>query len=160
MDLLPEELDTVISINIKGVVHGLQACVPHMQQSGGSIVLMGSDQCFIGKQSSFVYGMTKGAIGQITKSLALDLAQYNIRVNSVCPGTIRTPLAEGAMQRWADKDFGGHIEKAWAKDAEQYPLKRVGESIEVARVVAFLLGDGSSFMTGANIPIDGGYTAQ
>ena len=64
-----------------------------MKEEGGSIVINASDQCFVGKSNSFAYGLTKGALGQITKSLSIDLAP-KIRVNAVCAGTIRTPMAE------------------------------------------------------------------
>jgi NAD(P)-dependent dehydrogenase (short-subunit alcohol dehydrogenase family) len=154
------DFDKLIDVNVKGTFHCLQACLPHFAAAGGSIVLMGSDQVFIGKRSSFLYGMTKGAIGQITKSLALDLAPRQIRVNSVCPGTIRTPMAEGAMARWAAADFDGDVDAAWEKDASFSPMGRIGQPAEVAALAGFLLSDESSFITGANMSVDGGYTAQ
>ena len=159
-EVTDEDLERMISINIKGTIYCLQACLPHIPATGGSIVLMGSDQVFIGKRSSFLYGMTKGAIGQVTKSLALDLAERNIRVNSVCPGTIRTPMAEGAFKRWAEADFNGDAGKAWQQEADTLPIGRVGQPAEVAKLTIFLLSDESSFITGANMPVDGGYTAQ
>ena len=105
------------------------------------------------------YGASKGAIGQITKSLALDLAEHNIRVNAVCPGTIKTPLSEAAVKRWADWEFDGDVQKAWQVEAARYPLQRVGTPEEVAELVYFLSTESSSFITGSLVSIDGGLTA-
>jgi NAD(P)-dependent dehydrogenase (short-subunit alcohol dehydrogenase family) len=160
LDVTDANWNYVVSTNLRGLIYCLQHCLPHMMQGGGSIVLMGSDQTFVGKPNSFLYGMTKGAIGQMTKTLALDFAPHKIRVNSVCPGTVRTPMAEDAIQRWAASDFGGNSNAAWEKEATFFPMRRVGLPREIARVVVFLLSDASSFMTGTNVAVDGGYTAQ
>jgi NAD(P)-dependent dehydrogenase (short-subunit alcohol dehydrogenase family) len=160
LDCSDADWDRIVSINLKGMFLCLQQGLPHLLKTGGNIVLMGSDQTFIGKPKSFLYGLTKGAIGQMTKSLALDFAAYNIRVNAVCPGTICTPMAERAVQLWANEDFSGDVRKAWEEEAKFFPLKRIGHPKDVAALILFLLSEDSSFMTGANIPIDGGYTAQ
>ena len=126
---------------------------------GGNIVIMASDQALIGKPNSFSYGMTKGALGQITKSLALDLSAHKIRVNAVCPATIKTPLADSAMQRWADADLDGDLEKAWELEAKAHPIGRVGLGEDVANLVYFLASDEASFITGSLHSVDGGLTA-
>jgi NAD(P)-dependent dehydrogenase (short-subunit alcohol dehydrogenase family) len=155
-----DEIDKIIDINIKGVIITVRETSKKMLTTGGgSIVIMASDQALIGKPNSFSYGMTKGALGQITKSLALDLSQHGIRVNAVCPATIKTPLAERAMQRWADTDLAGDIDKAWAIEAQAHPIGRVGLSEDVANLVYFLNSEDASFITGSLHSVDGGITA-
>ena len=90
LDITEEEWDEVININLKGSVFTVKECIPYLSKNNGEskVILMGSDQSFIAKPNNFAYGASKGAIAQITKSLALDLADMNISVNAVCPGTI------------------------------------------------------------------------
>src|SRR6187455_669134 len=96
-----EQLESIVGINVLGIFYLLKKTIPIMkQQLKGSIVLMGSDQSFIGKASSSVYGMTKAAIAQLAKSTAIDYAPYNIRVNCICPGTIQPPLLDNAVKQF------------------------------------------------------------
>jgi 2-keto-3-deoxy-L-fuconate dehydrogenase len=160
LDLEESVWDRVFAINVKGGIFVLKAAVPHLIKNGwGSIVLMGSDQCVIGKRNSLTYGASKGSIGQMAKSLALDLAPHNIRVNVVCPGTIDTPLGRRAMQRRADRDFRGDVERAIAEESRAYPLGRIGTSEEIAEAVFFLAVRGCDFMTGSQVVMDGGLSA-
>ena len=155
-----EDLDRIIGINIKGVFHTLQAVIPVMRTQGhGSIVLMGSDQSFVGKGSSAAYGMTKGAIGQLTKSTAIDYAPHGIRVNGICPGTIDTPLLHGAVKRFTSIHDANPAD-VYEGLANAQPIRRIARPEEIARTVAFLLSDESSFTTGALVSVDGGYVAQ
>ncbi|WP_430099685.1 SDR family NAD(P)-dependent oxidoreductase [Novosphingobium resinovorum] len=95
------------------------------------------------------YCAAKGAIVNMTRSLALEYAGCGIRVNAVCPGVILTPLIQSTL------DDAGQ-----ARFADLHPMKRMGQPEEVARGVAFLAGDEASFITGVVLPVDGGYTAQ
>ncbi len=120
---------------------------------------MGSDQSFVGKGKSSVYGMTKGAIAQLTKSTAIDYADYNIKVNCICPGTIDTPLLDKAINRFQSLT-GMANEEVKILLEEAQPIKRIAQASEIANVACYLLSDENSFMTGALVPVDGGYTCQ
>jgi NAD(P)-dependent dehydrogenase (short-subunit alcohol dehydrogenase family) len=153
-----DDFENVLSVNLKGVFYALKAVLPYMRnQRKGSIVLMGSDQSLIGKGKSSVYGLTKGAIAQLTKSTAIDYAEYNIRVNCICPGTIETPLLTNAVEGFIKKT---NLEKetilASLKTAQ--PINRIAQPKEIANVVCFLLSDEESFMKESLCSINGGYT--
>lgn len=155
-----EELDRLVGINILGTYITLQTVLPYMrQQQKGSIVLMGSDQSFVGKASSSVYGMTKGAVAQLAKSTAIDYAPFNVRVNCICPGTINTPLLDKAVARYAS--ISGEATDKIMRDLNTIqPAGRIGRPEEIAEAVAFLLSDESSFVTGSLLSADGGYVCQ
>ena len=155
-----EQLESLVSINLMGTFYLLKTVIPLMKlQQSGSIVLMGSDQSFVGKASSAVYGMTKGAVAQLAKSTAIDYARYNIRVNCICPGTIQTPLLDNAIKQFVTQSGQEPASVYAALDTVQ-PLGRIGRPDEIAKTVRFLFSDDSSFITGALIAVDGGYTCQ
>ncbi len=161
LDISDDELDLMLDVNIKGTVNTLRLAVPHLVNcGGGSVVINASDQCYVGKPNSFGYGLTKGAIGQITRSLAIDLGPKGVRVNAVCAGTIKTPLTENLFQKFADITHAGNAEAYWQAEAELYPLGRVGEASEVAELIYFLSSDSASFMTGGLHLVDGGLVAK
>lgn len=160
LDISQEELDLVIQTNIYGTVYTLQAVLPHMVcKKKGTVLLNSSDQFFVGKAHSFVYGMTKGAIGQIARSLAIDLGPYGIRVNAICPGTIHTPLVDNLFNAFSEKD-NKSIEQYWQEENALFARKEAGRPEEVAEMVFFLLSDKSSFCTGGHYLIDGGLVCQ
>ena len=154
------ELDSLLSINVKGVYHCIRACLPAMKQAQkGSIVLLGSDQCTIGKPNSFAYNLSKHAIASITKTTALDYAADNIRVNAVCAGTTDTPLYRNAIQAYCERS-GREFDDVHAEEAALQPLGRIATAEEIANLVIFLASDKASFITGSLHAIDGGYTTR
>lgn len=155
-----EAMNHVFATNLLGTIYCLQQVLPIMKcQKRGSIVLMASDQAFIAKEQCAIYGASKAAIAQLAKSTALDYAAYNIRVNCVCPGTIDTPMYQRVIQQFQKKT---QLSEQIIREnvIERLPLKRVGKPEEVANAVGFLCSDAASFMTGALVNIDGGYTIQ
>jgi NAD(P)-dependent dehydrogenase (short-subunit alcohol dehydrogenase family) len=153
-------LDALFALNVKGAYAATQAVLPTMKQQGhGSVVYMSSDQALIGKPNSFAYNLTKHALASMARTTALDYATFNIRANAVCPGTIETPLFHTAIDKYCEKS-GADKAQIVAEEAKLQPLGRLGQAHEVAALVAFLISDEASFITGSLQSIDGGYTTQ
>ena len=155
-----EDLMDVLRLNLLGAFWFIQAVIPYMkEQNDGAIVTIGSDQCTIAKPSSSVYGMTKAALGSLTKSTAIDYARYNIRVNCIGAGSIDTPLHKNAVSIYSKKS-GIPLPEVEKEEAMMQPIGRIGNPDEVAELVYFLTTKKASFMNGAIVPFDGGYTAR
>jgi len=144
--------DRVMGINAKGVFLGTRCAIPEMRKAGGgSIINISSQLGLVGmKESSPQYQASKGAVRLFTKSAAIQYASEGIRVNSVHPGPIVTPMTEG---RRADATVRQVM-------VARIPLGRYGESKDVAYGILYLASDESSFVTGSELVIDGGWTAQ
>lgn len=156
-----EELMELMNLNLFGAYWLIQAAIPHLkkQGSGSTIITIGSDQSTIAKINSSVYGMTKAALASLTKSIALDYAKFNIRANCIGAGTIDTPLYRTAIKKYSEKS-GIPLAQIEKTEAELQPIGRLGRAEEIAELAFFLSQDTTSFITGALIPIDGGYTAR
>ena len=153
-------LDKVMSLNIKGAYGAIKASLPTMKvQKSGAIVVMGSDQCFVGKQNSFAYGLTKSALASMAKTTALDYAPFNIRANAVCPGTIETPLFHHAIDKYVAAS-GADKTAVVAQEAAEQPIGRIGQPKDVSELVYFLCSEKANFITGSLHAVDGGYTAK
>lgn len=160
LSISDEELHEMIDINIYGTVYTLQAALPHIiEGGGGTVVINCSDQWFVGKPHSFGYGLTKGALGQITRSLSIDLGPKNVRVNAVCAGTIHTPLVDNLFKKYSGVE-GRSVDDYWKEENAMYMRGRAGTPQEAAEVVYFLASDASSFCTGSHYLVDGGLVAQ
>ncbi|HPE30853.1 MAG TPA: glucose 1-dehydrogenase [Parvularculaceae bacterium] len=149
----------VISLNLDSTFIGCQLAIKHMQKTGGgSIINVSSVAGLVGSPSVIPYSAAKGGVRLFSKSLAVYCGSrgYKIRVNSVHPGLIRTKSG----LEMASKAFNASEAEAEKMMAAFHPLGRIGEPAEVAAVVAFLASDDSSFVTGAEYVVDGGYTAQ
>lgn len=143
-----DEWNKVIGVNQTGIFLMNKYVIPNMLlNGGGAIVNTSSMYGLVGTTMSFAYSASKGAINQMTRSLALTYARDNIRVNAIAPGYVDTPiLAE------VPKDMKDAM-------AKQLPIGRLGKDTEIANLICYLLSDEASFITGAIVPIDGGFTA-
>ena len=152
---LPEEAwDRTIGVNLKSIYLVSRHCIPvMMERGGGSIINTASVQGLASQRNVAAYAAAKGGVISLTRSMALDLGGHNIRVNSVCPGAIDTPLL-----RWASDLFGGEAENTEDMGA-MHALGRVGQPEEVAKIVLFLASDDASFCTGGAYLVDGGLLA-
>lgn len=148
----------IIDVNIIGVFYVLKEALPLMKKNGGSIVLLSSDQAIVGKPNSYAYGLTKAAVSSMARSIAIDYAQYGIRCNAVCPGTIDTPLYRKAIEN-ASVKYGCSVDDVHASECKMHLFNRIGTSDEVASLVYYLSSPKADFITGTNQVIDGGYTA-
>lgn len=154
------DLERVFNINVKGAYAAVKSVLPTMKtQNNGAIILMASDQALIAKHNSFAYNLSKASLASMAKTTALDYAQFNIRANAVCPGTIETPLYHQAINSYCEKS-GAVKAEVHAEEAALQPLGRLGQAEEVAELVYFLASDKAKFITGSLQVIDGGYTAQ
>ncbi|WP_341302625.1 SDR family oxidoreductase [Lysinibacillus sp. FSL H8-0500] len=146
--------EKISDINIKGVMLSTKYAIPYLKrQAGSSIVNLASISGMIGTKNHNLYIMTKHAVVGITRSTAVELGQHGIRVNAVCPGLTDTKMADQLIEG----DGGGQAIRQAYENA--YLLGRLGKPEEVANTIAFLASDEASFITGALIPVDGGYTA-
>ena len=148
-DMTDEEMDRFFQVNVYGTMRILRAAIPHICRNKGAVVTVASDAVLQGNVQCSLYGATKGAVAALTRSLALELAVYGIRVNCVCPGDVETPLLDRQLET-----YGGTREEL----AGRYPLMRLGRAEEIGELIAFLLSQRASFITGAVIPADGGLT--
>ena len=156
-DLSIENARRVIEVNQVGCLLGVKHVVPLMKRAGhGSIVNMSSSGGLVGTPFLTAYSATKWAVTGMTKCLAIELGRFGIRVNSVHPGAIWTPIHYRGQQEDQAKSTREWVDSV----AQMLPLPRVAEPIEVARMIAFLVSDHASYSTGASFVIDGGLTAM
>jgi NAD(P)-dependent dehydrogenase (short-subunit alcohol dehydrogenase family) len=150
-DVSESSFDDQMAINVRGVFFSIQQCLPLMT-TGGSIVMTSSCMDAKGYPEMAVYSASKAAVRSLVRSLAAELADRRIRVNSVAPGPIDTPIFDKLASSRAVAD------KARRDEANETAMKRLGSADEVANAVLFLAGDQASYVTGANLRVDGGWT--
>lgn len=149
LDTRPDDYDAVFALNVKAAYFLAQAAARGMVGRGGSIIQISSQMGHVGGVDRAVYSATKHAVEGMTKSMAIEWGPHNIRVNTVCPTFIRTPLTEAT--------FADPARRAWIE--EKIKLPRVGEVEDVMGAVVFLASDAAAMITGTSILVDGGWTA-
>lgn len=152
LDVTTADWEQCLGVNVRGYANMVQACYEPMRATGGgAVVNLSSISGHVAQPNRWTYNACKGAIIMLTKCQALDLAPAGIRVNTVSPGWTWTPevakAATGGREKW---------EPVWARFSIQ---GRLGEAHEIARPILFLCSDDASFITGAELPVDGGYLA-
>jgi NAD(P)-dependent dehydrogenase (short-subunit alcohol dehydrogenase family) len=152
-DMPEEDFDRTMAVNVKGVFLGMKYGIRQMlKQGGGVIVNCASTSSFVAddlKDADYI--ASKGAVMMLTKTGAVEYATRNIRINAVCPGAMRTPMAEAVA-----KKMNQTLDQLTTLG--NLPIGRVADPVEVAKAVLFLASDDSSYMIGAHVLVDGGYT--
>jgi 2-deoxy-D-gluconate 3-dehydrogenase len=149
LDTTPEDWRRIVDLNLSSVFELAQAAARRMVEAGGgSIVLLASMMSFQGGVNVSAYAASKGGVAQLAKALSNELAGRGVRVNAVAPGYIATDMTDD-LEDWRRREID-----------ERIPLGRFGTPEEIADVIAFLLSDDARYVTGAVIPVDGGYLAR
>ena len=153
-----QEWQRIQAINTDGVFHGTQLGVAAMKGQGGSIINLASIEGLLGEPLAAAYNASKGAVRLLSKSAAAHCARsgYNIRINCVCPGFIETPLVLNALNSMPKEQ----AEAFRSKVALRTPMGRLGKPLEIANMILFLASDEASYITGADMIVDGGLTAS
>lgn len=155
-EVTEDEWDALFAVDVKGVFFATKHAVPHMiAQKSGSIINFSSIYGLIGNDEFSPYHVAKGAVTMLTKQDAASYGRHNIRVNSVHPSTVLTPLVEGVAAQ-----FEGGLPAYERHMTANQSIRRLGTPMDVAYAVLFLASDESTWITGVNLPIDGGYTAR
>lgn len=156
LEATPEDWRRVLDVNVIGTSLCARYASEVMKRSGGgSIVNLGSISSFIAQPGFLTYSATKAALVHMTRCMAMDLAPFNIRVNCVCPGTIRTAATDRHLAKTGQTE-----EEFLARNAPLHLLNRIGTAREVAYAVLFLASDEASFITATPLMVDGGYVAK
>jgi len=153
-DTTEEEWDRIVKINLRSVFLCCKSIIPEMIQKGGGVIINNASVAGLVGSFSPAYSAAKGGIIALTKTLAVELASDNIRVNCICPGAIETPMLRRVLKKQGDPEL---IRRERVKS---YPIGRFGKPEEIAHTALFLASDESSFMTGAVVAVDGGFTSR
>jgi NAD(P)-dependent dehydrogenase (short-subunit alcohol dehydrogenase family) len=152
-EMTDEQWHRLIAVNLTSVFRGCKYALPHMiRQKSGSIINMASAQGHIGLDGWTAYAGAKGAVMSMSRQMAVEFGPHNVRVNSISPGTINTPMNEQVVEQ-----LGAGLMRSWVG---MHPIGRIGEPSEVAEAALYLASDAAGFTTGIDLRVDGGLTAM
>jgi 3-oxoacyl-[acyl-carrier protein] reductase len=155
-EITEEQYARIMDVNLKGTIFGCKYGAPEIARSGGGSIINSASLAGIkGRPNLSIYCASKGAVVALTKSLAVELAPARIRVNSICAVASDTPM----LPKFALQGLQRSTADAFKATAEAIPMKRLGAATDTANLALFLAGDDSAFITGLNIPLDGGFSA-
>ena len=154
LDLDQDLFEQVFATNVTGAFLVARAAIPHLLERRGAIVTIASVAGLRAAPSSLAYCSSKAALAMLTQCIALDHGPAGVRANCICPGWVRTAMADGEM----DALGRGSREEAYADVTRDVPLRRASSPEEIAAAVAWLLSDDASYVNGAVLPVDGGHT--
>ena len=161
-DATLDEWHKLVAVNLTGVVLGTRAALPYLKKTKGNIVNTASIAGLVGSQLDPLYSLTKGGVTTFTKSTALEFGRkgYGVRVNSIHPGVIDTDMGQQTFAMRARQLGSNDTEATKRVSMAMHPIGRLGVANDIAKGILFLASDDASFMTGAGLVVDGGYTAQ
>jgi 2-keto-3-deoxy-L-fuconate dehydrogenase len=149
-----EEFERIFKVNVKGVYLCMQAAIEPMKRNGGGVILnLASIAATAGLSDRFAYSMSKGAVLSMTLSVAKDYLRDNIRCNAISPARVHTPFVDAFLK----ESYPGREKEMFDKLSQSQPVGRMGLPAEVGSLALFLCSDAAAFITGADIPIDGGF---
>lgn len=154
VDLAEANWDESLRVNVKSVFLMSRMVVPRMLKHGGSIINMSSITGVVGLPVRPAYSASKAAVASLARQMAVDFGGYNIRVNAIAPSFVITDINRAMFRKMQEEKI------PWEKVLEQHPLGKLGEPDDVAYAAVYLASDESRWVTGINLPVDGGYTAR
>ncbi|SHE97334.1 NAD(P)-dependent dehydrogenase, short-chain alcohol dehydrogenase family [Fodinibius roseus] len=149
-----EDFDRIYEVNVKGVYNCMHAVIKQMVEQGGGVILnLASVASSVGIEDRFAYSMSKGAVLTMTRSVAKDYIDDNIRCNCISPARVHTPFVDGFLK----ENYPGREDEMFDKLSRTQPIGRMGQPEEIAALVLYLCSDRAGFITGTDYPIDGGF---
>ncbi|MEM1327010.1 MAG: SDR family oxidoreductase [Bacteroidota bacterium] len=149
----PDDMDKLLTVNVKSVYNMLHTVIPHLKKTGGVILNMASVAAHVAIKDRFAYSATKGAVYMMTLSVAKDFIDFGIRCNCISPARVHTDLVDGYLEKY----YPNNKAEVYDQLAKTQPIGRMGKPKEIAHLALYLCSDEAAFITGCDYPIDGGF---